>query len=172
MARIMESSARRVGTARAMSTARVLRKARTRGRKAKARDQEKRKGQHPTRASQATAGHVASGTIRRASAGKVTSKEWEEVPSSSASSVPPSTVTTTTAAKTTAAIQEVVSGEDEPGWICGMASGSVVAATTDRDDVWDALVLDSGSVSTACPYAWCSDIERQGESVSARLTTA
>ena len=67
-------------------------------------------------------------------------------------------MTTTTRAKTTAAIQEVVDGEDESGWIFGMASGLVVAATRDRDDIWDELVLDSGSVSTASPYAWCSDI--------------
>ena len=26
------------------------------------------------------------------------------------------------------------------------------------DDLWDELVLDGGSWSTACPYAWCSDI--------------
>ena len=32
------------------------------------------------------------------------------------------------------------------------------SVTTDTDDLWDELVLDSGSVSTACPYAWCSDI--------------
>ena len=37
-----------------------------------------------------------------------------------------------------------------------MASRSVAAATRDRDDIWDELVLDSGSA--ACPYAWCSDI--------------
>ena len=39
-----------------------------------------------------------------------------------------------------------------------MASRSAAAATRDRDDIWDELVLDSGSVSLACPYAWCSDI--------------
>ena len=38
-----------------------------------------------------------------------------------------------------------------------MVSGSAVTATRDRVDIWDELVLDSGSVSTACPYAWCSD---------------
>ena len=35
------------------------------------------------------------------------------------------------------------------GWISG---------TTCTDHLWDELVLDSGSVSTACPYAWYSDI--------------
>ena len=35
-----------------------------------------------------------------------------------------------------------------------------------RDDLWDELVLDSGSVSTACPYAWCLDISvNDGEKV-------
>ena len=37
-------------------------------------------------------------------------------------------------------------------------SGSVSSVTSGTDDLWDELVLDSGSVSTACPYAWCSDI--------------
>ena len=35
------------------------------------------------------------------------------------------------------------------GWISGVTTGT--------DDLWDELVLDSGSVSTACPYSWCSD---------------
>ena len=34
----------------------------------------------------------------------------------------------------------------------------MASVTTDIDDLWDELVLDSGSVSTARPYAWCSDI--------------
>ena len=38
-----------------------------------------------------------------------------------------------------------------------MVSGSAVASTRDRDDISDELVLCSGSVSTACPCAWCSD---------------
>ena len=37
------------------------------------------------------------------------------------------------------------------GWMVS----SVMAGT---DDLWDELVLDSGSVWTACPYAWFSDI--------------
>ena len=48
--------------------------------------------------------------------------------------------------------------ESESGWILGMISASGVAAVTDRDEAWDELVLDSGSVSTACPYSWCADI--------------
>ena len=31
--------------------------------------------------------------------------------------------------------------------------GSSASVTTGTDDLWDELVLDSGSVSTACPYA-------------------
>ena len=81
----------------------------------------------------------------------------EEVPSSSASSVAPSAATTPAAAKTSAAIQEF-NDEKKPGWIFGMVDGSVASVTTDRDDMWDELVLDSGSVSTACPCAWCSDM--------------
>ena len=76
----------------------------------------------------------------------------EEVPSSSASSVAPSAATTPAAAKTTASIQEF-NDEQEPGWIFGVMGGSVASVTTGTDDLWDELVLDSGSVSTACPYA-------------------
>ena len=61
------------------------------------------------------------------------------------------------AAKTAASIQEF-NDEQEPGWIFGVMGGSVASVTTGTDDLWDELVLDSGSVSTACPYAWCSDI--------------
>ena len=80
----------------------------------------------------------------------------EEVPSSSANSVAPSAATPA-AAKTAASIQEI-NNEQEPGWIFGVMGGSVASVTTGADDLWDELVLDSGSVSTACPYAWCSDI--------------
>ena len=78
----------------------------------------------------------------------------EEVLSSSASSVAPNAATTP--AKTAASIQEI-SDESEAGWIFGVMGGSVASVTTGTDDLWDELVLDSGSVSTACPYAWCSD---------------
>ena len=81
----------------------------------------------------------------------------EEVPSSFASSVAPSAATTPAAAKTAASIQEV-NDENGPRWIFGVMDESVASVTTDTDDLWDELVLDSGSVSTACPYAWCSDI--------------
>ena len=86
----------------------------------------------------------------------------EEVPSSSASSVAPSAATTPAAAKTAALIQEF-NDEQEPGWIFGVMGGSVASVTTGTDSLWDELVLDSGSVSTACPYAWCSDISLNNE---------
>ena len=86
----------------------------------------------------------------------------EEVPSSSASSVAPSAATTPAAAKTAASIQEF-NDEQRPGWIFGVVGGSVASVTTGTDDLWDELVLDSGSVSTACPYAWCSDISVNNE---------
>ena len=44
-----------------------------------------------------------------------------------------------------------------------MIGGSVASVTTGTDNLWDELVLDSGSVSTACPYAWCSDISFNNE---------
>ena len=81
----------------------------------------------------------------------------EEVPSSSASSLAPSAATTPAAAKTAASIQET-NDENGPGWIFGVMDESVASVTTGTEDLWDELVLDSGSVSTACPYAWCSDI--------------
>ena len=65
-------------------------------------------------------------------------------------------VTTSAAAKTALVIQE--DDGDESGWIFGMISGSEVAEVTDRNEVWDELVLDSGSVSNASPYSWCADI--------------
>ena len=86
----------------------------------------------------------------------------EEVPSSSASSVAPSAATTPAAAKTAALIQEF-NDEQGPGWIFGVMDGSVALVTTGTDNQWDELVLDSGSVSTACPYAWCSDISLNNE---------
>ena len=74
----------------------------------------------------------------------------EEVPSSSASSVAPSAATTPAAAKTAASEQEI-NDENEPGWIFGVMGESVASVTTGTDGLWDELVLDSGSVSTACP---------------------
>ena len=86
----------------------------------------------------------------------------EEVPSSSASSVAPSAATIPATAKTAASIQEF-NDDQEPGLIFGVMGGSVASVTTGTDDLWDELVLDSGSVSTACPYAWCSDISVNNE---------
>ena len=39
----------------------------------------------------------------------------------------------------------------------------MASVTTGADNLWDELVLDSGSLSTACPYAWCSDISLNNE---------
>ena len=86
----------------------------------------------------------------------------EEVPSSSAISVLPSAATTPAAAKTAASIQGI-NDENGPGWIFGVMDESVASVTTGTDDLWDELVLESGSVSTACPYACCSDIIVNGE---------
>ena len=139
------------------STARVTRKARAKERKAKAKNRARRRDLHPTRVSQVIAGRVACEDTERTSAGKVMFREWRKLPSSSSSStVRSAVVTTSAAAKTAAVIQEV--DEDESGWIFGVVGRSVTAATTDRDDVWGELFLDIGSVSTACPYAWCADI--------------
>ena len=45
----------------------------------------------------------------------------------------------------------------------GVMRGSVASVTTGTDNLWDELVLDSGSMSTACPYAWRSDISLNNE---------
>ena len=71
----------------------------------------------------------------------------EDVPSASASSVAPSAAST-----------QEIHDESEPRWIFGVMGGSVSSVTTSTHDLWDELMLESGSVSTACPYAWCSDI--------------
>ena len=86
----------------------------------------------------------------------------EEVPSSSTSSVTSSAAATSAAAKTAASIQEF-NDEQKSGWIFGVMGGSVTSVTTDTDDLWDELVLDSGSVSTIYPYTWCSDISVNDE---------
>ena len=69
----------------------------------------------------------------------------------------PSAVTKTIATKTAAVIQEV-NDEKDPGWIFGTNNGTVASVVTDRNDLWDELVVDSGSVSTARPHSWCADI--------------
>ena len=134
-----------------------MREAKTRDRKAKAKDKERTREQHPNRASKATAGQLASVGHKASECWQGYAQGVEEVPSSSASSVAPSAATTPAAAKTAAAIQEV-NDENEPGLTFGMVDGSVASVTTDKQHLWDELVFDSGSVSTACPYAWCSDI--------------
>ena len=158
MARVLErASTKKRVRARVTSTARVTRKARAKERKAKAKDMARRRDLHPTRVSQVIAGRVASGDTERTSAGNVMFREWRKL------RVLPRVrqcgaqwSLTSAAAKTAAVIQEV--DEDESGWIFGVVGRSGTAATTDRDEVWDELVLDIGSVSTACPYAWCADI--------------
>ena len=74
----------------------------------------------------------------------------------------PSAATTPAAAKTAASIQEF-NDEQEPGWIFGVMGGSVASVAAGTDDLWDEFVLDSGSVSTACPHSWCSDISVNNE---------
>ena len=94
----------------------------------------------------------------------------EEVPSSSASSVAPSAATTPAAAKTAALIQEF-NVEQGSGWIFGVMGGSVASVTTGTDNLWDELVLDSGSVSTACPLVFGHQFEQRGQGASARHST-
>ena len=62
----------------------------------------------------------------------------------------PSAATIPAAAKTAVTFQEI-NDEKEPGRIFGVMGESVASVTTGTDDLWDELVLDSGSVSTACP---------------------
>ena len=115
------------------------------------------RSQHQIRVSRATAGHVASGGTKRASVGKVTRKPWRKfrvLPRVQCRRVQRPHLRLR---RQQHLIQEF-NVEQGPGWIFGVMGESVASVTTSTDDLWDELVLDSGSVSTACPYAWCSDI--------------
>ena len=153
MAKVWESTTKATSTARTTSTAKTMRKEKKEERKAWEKDKEKTQSQHQIRVSKATAGHVASVVHKASECWQGYVQAVEEVPSSSASSVAPSAATTLAAAKTAASIQEF-NDEQEPGWIFGVMGGSVASVTTGTDGLWDELVLDSGSVSTACPYSW------------------
>ena len=74
----------------------------------------------------------------------------------------PSAATTPAAAKTAASTQEFNDEWQEPGWIFCVMGGSVAAVTIGTDDL-NELVLDSGSVWTACPLEWCSNISVNNE---------
>ena len=87
-----------------------------------------------------------------------------EFPRLSATSEAQSATTAPVATKTTPSLQEI-HDEHEPGWVFGVMGGSVSSITTGTGDLWDELVLDSGSVPTACPYAWCSDSVNDGDKV-------
>ena len=149
MGKVWESTTKATSTSKTTITAKAMRKEKKEERKAKEKDKGKTRSQRQIRVFKATAGHVASGGTRRVSVGKVTCKPWRKF------RVLPAT--TPAAAKTAASIQEF-NDEQEPGWIFGVIGGSAASVTTGTDDLWDELASDSGSVSTACPYAWCSDI--------------
>ena len=157
-----ETTTKAMSTARGTITAKAVRKEKERGKKGKGKGQGKDEKPAPNSSFQGYCrtcgkwGHKASECWQ----GYV--QAVEEVPSSSASSVAPSATTTSVAAKTAACFQEF-NDEQEPGWIFGVMGGSVASVTTGTDDLWHELVLDSGSVSTACPYAWCSDISVNNE---------
>ena len=162
LATVLESTTKAMSTATLTIMAKAVRKEKKEGRKAKEKDKEKTRNQRQTLVSKATAGHVANGDTRGVSVGKGTCKRWRKFRVFSASSVARSAATTPAAAETAASIQEI-NDEQEPGWIFGVMGGSVASVTTGTDDMWDELVLDSGSVSTACPEAWCSDISVNNE---------
>ena len=114
---------------------------RKKGRKAK--DREKTRSQRHIRvSSRATAGHVARGSTRRVSLGKVMCKPWRKfrvlLPDQWRRVQRPHLL----AAKTAASIQEI-NDENEPGWIFGVMGGSVSSVTTGTDDLWDELVVVS-----------------------------
>ena len=105
---------------------------------------------------------VASGSTGRGSVGKDTCKPWRKfrvLPRVQWRRVQRPHLLLR---RTAASIQEL-NDEQEPGWIFGVMGGSVASVTSGADDLWDEFVLDSGSVPTACPYAWCSDISVNNE---------
>ena len=97
---------------------------------AKEKDKEKTRSQHHIRVSRAIAGHVASGSTRRVSVGKVTCKPWRKF-RVLLSSVAPSAATAPAAAKTSASVQEI-NDENEPGRIFVVMGESVASVTRHR----------------------------------------
>ena len=81
----------------------------------------------------------------------------------------PSAATKPAAAKTAASIQEF-NDEQEPGWIFGVVGGSVASVTTGTDDLWDELMLDSGSVvdGMSIRLVFGHQCEQRRQGVSAR----
>ena len=157
MARVLESTTRATSTAKTTNTAKALKKEKKEGKKGKGKGQGKDEKPTPNSSFQGYCRSCGKWEHNASECWQGYVQAVEEVPSSSARSVAPSAVTTLAAAKTAASIQDI-NDEHEPGWIFGVMVGSVSSVTTGTDDLWDELMLDSGSVSTACPYAWCSDI--------------
>ena len=133
-------------------------KGREKGKKGKGKGQGKdERNQLQIPVSKATAERVENGDTRRVSVGKDMCKLWRKFRVLLRVQLHQVQQPHPAVAKTAALIQEF-NVEQGPGWIFGVMGGSVASVTTGTDNLWDELVLDSGSVSTACPYAWCSDI--------------
>ena len=162
LAKVWESTTKAMSTVNRMITTKAVRKEKKEGRKAKEKDMEKTRNQRQTRVFKATAEHVANGDTRASECWQRYVQAVEEVPSSFTSSVARSSITTFIAAKTEKSIQEF-NDDEGSGWIFDVMGGSMPSVTTGTDDLWDELVLDSGSVSTKCTYAWCSGISVNNE---------
>ena len=112
-----------------------------RRRMAKAKDQERTRDQHPTRAYKVQVMWPVWGT-RRASVGTVTFKEWKRF-----------RVLPRVQWRRVQRPQLRPRRQQRPfkRSMMRMVDGSLASVTTDKEDLWDELVLDSGSVSRACP---------------------
>ena len=152
-----------MSTAKTTITAKAMRKEKKEEKKAKEKDKEKTRNQRQTRVSKATAGHVASGGAQgRASVGKDTCKLWRKFRVLLRVQWHQVQQPHRRLRRQQRLSKNSMMSRNQDG-SSALMGGSVASVTTGSDDLWDELVLDSGSVSTACPYAWCSDISVNNE---------
>ena len=129
-----------------------MRKEKKEGRKAKEKDKEKTRNQRKTRVFKATAEHVANGDTRRVSVGKDTRKLWRKFRVLLRVQWHQVQQPHLWLRRQQRLFKNSMMSRNQDGSSAVMG-GSVASVTTGTDDLWDELVLDSGSVSTACPYA-------------------
>ena len=142
LAKIWEITTKVMSTARGTITAKAVRKEERKERKAKEKGKEKTRNQLQIPVSKATAERVENGDTRRVSVGRDMCKLWR---------------------KFRVLLRVQFRQVQQPHRRLRVMGGSMASVTTGTDNLWCELVLDSGSVSTACPYAWCSDISLNNE---------
>ena len=162
LAKIWESTTKVMSTARGTITVKAVRKEEKEERKAKEKDKEKTRNQLQIPVSKATAEHVEDGDTRRVSVGKDMCKLWRKFRVLLRVQLHQVQQPHRRLRRQQHRFKNSMLSRNQ-GWIFGVMGGSVASVTTGTDNLWDELALDSGSVSTACPYAWCSDISLNNE---------